>query len=144
MAHTTKKNSAKARRRGNISEQFATAGISVARYAFASCLLLSSFSDLEFHPLRAECGMSGCQSDHPGLFLRANPNPTCAADERKGIVSDNLRWPFDLQFDGVIRERTDGTNFIGDAQNHSRGIRPVADESQIIRHNRELGIHSPA
>src|SRR5437764_4172703 len=101
-------------------------GISVARYALASCLLRSSSSNLELHSLRAEGGMSGCESNRPGLFLRANPNRARAADKRKGIVSDNLRRPFDLQFDGVIRKRTDRANFICDAQNHSRGIRSVA------------------
>src|ERR1700675_4859512 len=90
-------------------------------------------SDFNAQLLRAQLRMCGREPDRSRLFLRANPDSARSADQRKGVVANNLRGAFQVQLDGVVRKWPDGVKFIGYAQNDAGGIRAIRNETSVVR-----------
>ena len=83
----------------------------------------------------------GCgQACGAGLFLCANPDGAGAADEREGIVADELGRAFELEGDGIVGEGADGAELVGDAEDDAGGVGAVGDERRVVGRQREFAV----
>src|ERR1700722_7832236 len=85
--------------------------------------------------------MDGPQSHSSWFFLGSNPDGTGSANQRKGIISDDVGWSVHFQFDCVVRKRLNGAEFIGDAQNYSSAVRTISNQLSVVGKKHELCIH---
>jgi hypothetical protein len=89
-------------------------------------------SDFNTQLLRTQLGMC-CREPHRcRFFFRSNPDSARSADQRKGVVANNFRGPFQVQLDGVVRKRPDSAKFVGYAQNNAGGISAIRVETSFF------------
>ena len=88
--------------------------------------------------------MSGSEFHGAGLFLSANPDGAGAADQRERIVADDFGGAFHLQLDGIVGERPDGAEFVGNAQNDAGRVGSVGDELGVVGMQREFLVNAAA
>jgi hypothetical protein len=72
----------------------------------------------------------------------SNPYGAGSAYEGQRIVADELRWTVQRELDRIICIGANGTEFVGDAYDYSRGVGAVADQFAIVGHQGELSIDS--
>src|ERR1035441_5141426 len=77
--------------------------------------------DVEVDVLDAEDGVMGRETHLAGLLTGANPDGACAADQREGIIADEMGGAGELEADGVVGEGADGVEFVCDAQDDAGG-----------------------
>ena len=73
------------------------------------------------------------QADRPRLFLCPNPDRPGAPNQRKRIIADEHGGAFEMQRDGVVCKRTNGSEFIGHAQHDARSIRSISVQLRLVR-----------
>ena len=76
--------------------------------------------------------MLGSEPDRSSLLSSANPHRSRAADQREWIVSDDFCGTFEAQRDGIIRVRSNRTEFICDAEHDARGVGPIGPKLRVI------------
>src|SRR5947208_962939 len=88
--------------------------------------------------------MSGREPDFSRLLLSADPNRAGSANQRKGIIPNQFGRAFQLKLHRISREWPNPVKFIGDAQNHARGISTVSHQRCVVGKKRELFIYTVA
>src|SRR5580704_13162181 len=101
-------------------------------------------SDFNAQLLRAQLRMCRREPHRSRFFLRSNPDSARSADQRKGVVADNLRRAFQVQLDGVVCKWPDGAKFVGYAQNDAGGISAIRNESSVVRQQRKFLVDTSA
>src|ERR1700723_784686 len=109
-----------------------------------SRLLRWNGGNLKRERLLAKLWMSRGQPHGTGLFLGADPDRSGAADHCEWIVADQLGWSLEMEFHGVVGERTNRTEFVGDAQHDARRIGAVSKQLRVVWKQREFLIDPAA
>src|SRR6516164_11160331 len=99
----------------------------------ASSFLRSDGGECNVDLLGSKDRMVRRQADRPRLFLRANPDRPGASNQRKRVIADEHGGAFQLQPDGVVCKRTNGSEFIGHAQHDARSIRSISVQLRLVR-----------
>src|SRR5215472_6255085 len=82
--------------------------------------------------------MRGTQDNRAGLLLRADPYCAAAGHQREGIVSNDLRRPFDAERDGGRGVSAQSAVFVGYAHYYTSAVRAIGHQSRVIGTHEEL------
>src|SRR5215472_6332347 len=86
--------------------------------------------------------MRGTQDNRAGLLLRAYPDCAAAGHQREGIVSNNLRRPFDAERNGGRGVSAQSAVFVGYAHNYPSAVRAIGHQSRVIGSHEELLVNA--
>ncbi len=82
------------------------------------------------------------EPESAGLLACAQPDCAGSADEREGIVADQLSRAFQCKGDGIVGVGADGAELVGDAKDDAGGVGSVGVQFAIIGQQREFGVDS--
>ncbi len=102
------------------------------------------WNEFNFNCLRAKHRVLGAKARGSGLFLGANPDCASAADERKGIISDDFGRPVECELNGVVCKWADGAVLVGNTKDDARGVGAVRKEPGIVGHEGEFLVDAAA
>src|SRR5215472_336359 len=86
--------------------------------------------------------MRGTQDNRAGLLLRADPYCAAAGHQREGIVSNNLRRPFDAECDGGRGVSAQSAVFVGYTHSYASAVRAIGHQSRVIGSHEELLVNA--
>ena len=88
--------------------------------------------------------MFRCEARYAGLLACANPDGSGAADEREGIVTDEVCRTFEREGDGIVSVGADGAELVGDAKDDAGGVGSVSAEEVVVRKESKFGVDAAA
>src|ERR1035437_872330 len=100
--------------------------------------------DLELDVLDAEVGVVRGEAHLAGFLGGANPDGAGAADEREGIVANQLGRAGEFEPDRVAGEGADGVELVCDAKHDAGGVGSIGNERCVIGQKREFLIDTLA